>query len=90
MSYKRINITITKEALYKINQYCTEEDISKSFLIREAAITYIENMQKQKEIEKKNKEISEAIDAIGEIKEKIRFNNARTAEEMIREFRDSR
>jgi hypothetical protein len=47
-------------------------------------------MKKQKEIEKKDKEISEAIDAIGAINEKIKFNSVRTVEEMVREIRDSR
>jgi hypothetical protein len=59
-------------------------------LIREAAITYVTDMQKQKEIEKKKKEIAGAIEAIDNIKEKIKFNNSKTSEEMVREIRDSR
>jgi metal-responsive CopG/Arc/MetJ family transcriptional regulator len=90
MSYKRINITIPEEDLDKINQYCNEVNISKSYLIREAAITYVTDMQKQKEIEKKKKEIAGAIEAIDNIKEKIKFNNSKTSEEMVREIRDSR
>jgi metal-responsive CopG/Arc/MetJ family transcriptional regulator len=90
MSYKRINITILEEDLDKINQYCNEVNISKSYLIREAAITYVTDMQKQKEIEKKKKEIAGAIEAIDNIKEKIKFNNSKTSEEMVREIRDSR
>ncbi|MBM3710416.1 MAG: CopG family transcriptional regulator [Actinobacteria bacterium] len=90
MSYKRINITVPEEDLDRINKYCNEVNISKSYLVREAAITYIAAMQRQKEVEKKNKEISEAIEAIYDIKGKIKFNNSKTSEEMVREIRDGR
>ena len=41
MSYKRINITIPEIDLNKINKFCKNEKLGKSFVIREATIYYI-------------------------------------------------
>jgi metal-responsive CopG/Arc/MetJ family transcriptional regulator len=90
MKAKRINITIPEENLREINEFCVEEGIGKSQLIREAAVKYIANVKEQKEIEKRKQEIESAIKMMDELRKKAKFINNKTAAEMIRELRDSR
>jgi metal-responsive CopG/Arc/MetJ family transcriptional regulator len=90
MKAKRINITIPEENLKEIDQFCIEEGMSKSQLIREAAVKYIANVKEQKEIEKRKQEIESAIKMMDELRKKAKFINNKTAAEMIRELRDSR
>jgi metal-responsive CopG/Arc/MetJ family transcriptional regulator len=91
MNYKRINITIPEEDLKKIEEFCGAEKISKSFMIREAASKYISEVREQKEKEKKKKQIEWALEAMEKLRKKnIKFKDGKTAEELIRELRDSR
>jgi metal-responsive CopG/Arc/MetJ family transcriptional regulator len=90
MKAKRINITIPEENLKEIDQFCIEEGMSKSQLIREAAVRYITNVKEQKEIKKRKQEIESAIKIMDELRKKVKFKNNKTAAEMIRELRDSR
>jgi metal-responsive CopG/Arc/MetJ family transcriptional regulator len=90
MKAKRINITIPEKDLKKINEFCIEEGIGKSQLIREAAVKYIANIKEQKEMEKRKLEIESAIKMIDKLREKVKFKDNKTAAEMIRELRESR
>ena len=90
MSYKRINITIPDDDLRKIDEFCSEEKISKSHLIREATTNYITEINKQKEIERKRKEVEWAIEMMDKLRKKVKFTSGKTAAEMVRELRDSR
>ena len=90
MKAKRINITIPEKNLREINEFCIEEGIGKSQLIREAAVKYIANVKEQKEMEKRKQEIESAIKIMDELRKKVKFKNNKTAAEMIRELRDSR
>lgn len=67
MIMKKINITIPEENLKQINDFCKNENINKSFLIREAAAHYISNITKQREEEQKRKDMEwakETMDVI--------------------------
>ncbi|MCL4385843.1 MAG: ribbon-helix-helix protein, CopG family [Cyanobacteria bacterium] len=90
MKAKRINITIPGEDLKEINEFCIEEGIGKSQLVREAAVKYIANIKEQKKMEKRKQEIESAVKVIGELRKKVKFKNNKTAAEMVRELRDSR
>ncbi len=61
MKAKRINITIPEENLREINEFCIEEGMSKSQLIREAAVKYIANVKEQKEIEKRKQKLNQQL-----------------------------
>lgn len=91
MKAKRINITIPEENLREINEFCISEKINKSWLIREATSQYIADIKEQKEIEKKKRDMEWAAKMMEKLrKKKITFRGGKTAEEVIREFRDSR
>ena len=90
MKAKRINITIPEENLREINEFCVEEGIGKSQLVREATSQYIANIKEQKEMKKRKQEIESAIKMMDELRKKVKFKNNKTAAEMIRELRDSR
>jgi metal-responsive CopG/Arc/MetJ family transcriptional regulator len=61
MKAKRINITIPEENLREINEFCIEEGIGKSQLIREATVKYIAGKKDEKGLEEKRKNIELAI-----------------------------
>jgi metal-responsive CopG/Arc/MetJ family transcriptional regulator len=91
MRAKRINITIPEENLREINEFCVNEKVNKSWLIREATSQYIADIREQKEIERKKKDMEWAAKMMEKLrKKKITFKDGKTAEEVIREFRDSR
>jgi metal-responsive CopG/Arc/MetJ family transcriptional regulator len=62
MSSKRINITIPEENLKEINKFCSEEKMSKSQLIREAASQYIASIKELKEKEQRRRDVEWAIE----------------------------
>ncbi len=91
MSSKRINITIPEENLKEINKFCSEEKMSKSQLIREAASQYIAGIKELKEKEQKRRDVEWAIKMQDKIRAKSKyFPSGKSAVEIIREYRDSR
>jgi len=91
MKAKRINITIPEGNLREINEFCINEKVNKSWLIREATSQYMADIKEQKENEKKKKDMEWAAKMMEKLREKkITFKDGKTAEEVIREFRDSR
>ena len=89
MNSKKINITIPEKILGEINEFCEEEGMTKSLLIREAAISYIAAIREKKEIERKRKEIEWAIKTSKSIRQKMgRFKDNKKGSKIIREFRD--
>jgi len=63
MSSKKINITIPEDNLKEIDEFCNSENISKSFLIREAAAQYIAAVKENKELDRKRKDMEWAREA---------------------------
>ena len=90
MVSKRINVTIPEENLREINEFCVEEGIGKSQLIREAAVKYIAGKKDEKELEEKRKNIELAIKIQDELRQKNKFTTHKSAMELIRELRDSK
>ncbi|HEY4662242.1 MAG TPA: ribbon-helix-helix domain-containing protein [Candidatus Humimicrobiaceae bacterium] len=91
MSSKKINITIPEKNLKEINNFCSNEKISKSWLIREATSQYIANISKKRELEKKKKDMEWAAKTMKDLREKnIGFAGGKTGTEVIREFREKR
>lgn len=91
MSSKRINITIPEENLKEINKFCSEEKMSKSQLIREAAAQYIASIKELKKKEQRRKDVEWAIRMQDKIRAKSKsFPSGKSAVEIIREYRDSR
>jgi metal-responsive CopG/Arc/MetJ family transcriptional regulator len=89
MGAKKINITIPAEILKEIELFCHEEDMSKSFLIREACSVYIAEIKEKKELEKKIKEMQWAAKASKILREKSEgFEDGEKGVRVIREFRD--
>ncbi|MBC7333891.1 MAG: CopG family transcriptional regulator [Actinobacteria bacterium] len=89
MASKKINITIPEEILKKINEFCISENVNKSWLIREATSQYIENIYKQKELEKKMKDMQWAIETMENLRKKSSgFIDGKSGSEIIREFRE--
>ena len=89
MNSKKINITIPENNLKEIEEFCKSEDMSKSFLIREAAVRYIAEVKEKKEIEKKKKDMEWAQEASKKLREKSEgFYNGKKGYEVIRESRD--
>lgn len=89
MSSKKINITIPEKNLKAINEFCDEEGLTKSFLIREAATSYIADIRKKKEVEKKKKEIEWAIETSKRLRQKKSgFEDNKKGYQVIRESRD--
>ena len=86
---KKINITIPEDNLKEIEEFCKSEDISKSFLIREAATRYITDVKEKKEIERKKKDMDWAREASSDLRNKsIGFHKGKKGYEVIRESRD--
>jgi len=91
MNSKRINITMPEEDLEKINEFCAEEKMNRSQLVRESTKQYIAGMKELKEKEQKRKNIERAIKIQDEIRQKSKsFPSRKSAVEIIREYRDSR
>ncbi|MBC7333752.1 MAG: ribbon-helix-helix protein, CopG family [Actinobacteria bacterium] len=88
MGYKRINITIPEDDLSKINEFCQNEKLSKSFVIREATINYITQKEKERRLQTRRKNIENAIRIQDELRKKSKFKTNKTASELIRELRD--
>lgn len=88
MTSKKINITIPEKNLKEINEFCTSEKVSKSWLIREATSKYIASIKKVRELENKKKEMEWAAEKMEELRKKSKgFINRKTGTEVIREFR---
>lgn len=89
MSSKKINITIPEENLREIDEFCKSEDVSKSWLIREAASQYIATIKEKKELDRKRKDMEWAQEASKKLREKSEgFYNGKKGFEVIRESRD--
>jgi len=89
MSSKKINITIPEENLREIDDFCKSEDVSKSWLIREAASQYIATVKEKKEMDRKRKDMEWAQEASKKLREKGEgFYNGKKGFEVIRESRD--
>ncbi len=89
MNSKKVNITIPEKNLKEIEEFCKSEGISKSFLVREAASLYIENIKKKQELERKKREIEWAIEASRKVRKKSRgFKDGKKGSQIIRESRD--
>jgi metal-responsive CopG/Arc/MetJ family transcriptional regulator len=89
MNSKKLNITVPENNLKEIEQFCSEENISKSWLIREACAVYIADTKEKREIEKKRKEMQWAAMASKELRNKSTgFIGGKKASEVIREYRD--
>jgi metal-responsive CopG/Arc/MetJ family transcriptional regulator len=89
MNSKKINITIPEENLEEINQFCDEEGLTKSFLIREATASYIADIREKKELEKKRKDIEWAIETSKRLRQKRGgFKNNKKGSRVVRESRD--
>lgn len=48
MNPKKINITIPEKILREINEFCEEEGMTRSLLIRKAATSYIAAIREKK------------------------------------------
>ncbi len=91
MNSKRINITMPEKDLEKINEFCAEEKMNRSQLIRESTKQYIASIRELKEKEQRRKNIEWAIKIQDKIRQKSRsFPSGKSAVEIIREYRDSR
>jgi len=89
MNSKKINITIPEKTLREINEFCDEEGLTKSLLIREAATSYIADVREKKELERKRKEIEWAIETSRLLRQKMgTFKGNKKGSEVIRESRD--
>ena len=91
MPSKKINITIPEKNLKEISEFCSNEKITKSWLIREAASQYIAGVKENRELEKKRKDMEWAAKAMEKLRGKSNgFTGGKTAAEVIREFREKR
>lgn len=91
MSSKKINITIPEKNIKEINEFCASEKISRSLLIREATSQYIAGIKKNRELEKKRKEMEWAAKTMEKLRKKGNgFASGKTGAEIIREFREKR
>lgn len=90
MNFKRINITIPEDALNKINEFCSEKKLSKSFIIREATLGYITQKETEKKLQAKRKNIEKAIKMQDELRMRAKFKTKKTAAQLVREIRDKK
>ena len=88
MKYKRINITISENDLNKINEFCSDEKLSKSFIIREATINYIAQKETEKKLQARRKNIENAIKIQDKLRMSSKFKTNKSADQLIRELRD--
>jgi metal-responsive CopG/Arc/MetJ family transcriptional regulator len=85
--YIRVNITIPEENLKEIDDFCLDEKITRSQLIREASLGFISGktetkMRNQIDIDRKK--------AIEIAKEFRKTSSMKNGAEIIRKFRDER
>jgi len=91
MSSKKINITIPEKNLKEINEFCINEKVGKSWLIREATSQYINDVKKNRELEKKKKEMEWAAKTMEKLRGKSNgFVGGKAGTDVIREFREKR
>lgn len=91
MSSRKINITVPEKNLKEINEFCISEKVSKSWLIREATSQYIANVIKNRELEKRKKDMEWAAKTMEELRKKGNgFIDGKAGTEVIREFREKR
>ena len=88
MKYKRINITISENDLNKINEFCSDEKLSKSFIIREATLNYIAQKETEKKLQVRRKNIENAIKIQDKLRMSSKFKTNKSADQLIRELRD--
>ena len=89
MNSKKINITIPEDNLKEIEEFCHKEGVSKSFLIREAAVAYIAKVKEERELEKKRSEMQWAVDASKKLRDKSAgFKDGKKGARIIRQSRD--
>jgi len=88
MKYKRINITISENDLNKINEFCSDERLSKSFIIREATLNYIAQKETEKKLQTRRKNIENAIKIQDKLRMSSKFKTNKSAGQLIRELRD--
>ena len=86
---EKINITLPNDYLKKLDEFIKEERTNRSKFIREATEHYIEELKKQRAMEKRRAEIAEAIRIQDEFREKYGKVDWDPVEE-IRKMRDSR
>ena len=86
---EKINITLPNDYLKKIDEFIKEEKTNRSQFIREATEHYIEELKKQRDMEKRRVEIEEAIRIQDEFREKYGKVDWDPVQ-LIREMRDSR
>lgn len=80
-----------EEDLERINEFCAEEKMNRSQLIRESTKQYIASIRELKEKEQRRKNIEWAIKMQDKIRQKSKsFPSGKSAVEIIREYRDSR
>jgi len=85
--YIRINITIPEENLKQIDEFCMEENISRSEFIREASSSFITIKNEEKDKEKIREDRLKAMRIMEEIRKNSTFTGGT---EIIRKFRDER
>jgi len=85
--YVRINLTIPEARLNQIDEFCENENISRSEFVREAAADFIALKTEAKKDDKKKKDMARAIEMMEEIREKSTLTGGT---EVIRKFRDER
>jgi len=61
MKMEKINITLPNDDLKKLDEFIKEEKTNRSQFIREATKHYIEELKKQRAMEKRRVEITEGI-----------------------------
>ncbi|MBN1298283.1 MAG: ribbon-helix-helix protein, CopG family [Actinobacteria bacterium] len=89
MNSKKLNITVPEDTLKEMEQFCSQENVSKSWLIREACTVYIAEIKQKREIEKKMKEMKWAALASKELRNKsVGLEAGKKAAHVIREYRD--
>ena len=89
MNSIKINITIPEANLKEIEEFCSEEGVTRSWLIREPTSTYITEIKEKKELERKRKEMEWAAKASKELRDKgSGFKDGKKGAQIIREFRD--
>ncbi|MBN2073878.1 MAG: CopG family transcriptional regulator [Actinobacteria bacterium] len=89
MTSKKINFTIPEENLKEIEEFCKDEKVSKSWLIREAASRYICAVKEKRELDRKIKDMVWAQETSKKLREKSKgFRNNKRGFEVIRESRD--
>jgi metal-responsive CopG/Arc/MetJ family transcriptional regulator len=89
MNSKKLNITVPEDNLKEMEQFCRQENVSKSWLIREACAVYIAEIKEKREIENKREEMQWAARVSKELRNKSAgFESGKKASQVIRDFRD--